>query len=313
MPPTILFNELNRTELRRRAPETLLVLPTAATEQHGPYLPVGTDCFEVEAVARTAAEKASAQISVLVAPTLPFGSSHHHLPWGATLSLSSDAYYKAVFDLVRTIVVDGGFRRVFLLNGHGGNDVLNQLVARDIAVQFPANVAAGSHWAIAWDALIEAGAATRGHVPGHAGDFEASLVLAIRPELVSTERPTARPGVAPGPAELLPEPLCRTTRVLSELRRPHGQLAPRQRGDRAALPPPHHGRGRRGVRAVLPAAAPSGTRRAASVTGPARSSQPARVSALWRAIPKRGAFDRCVCLRTPAPGRALAAARAGKR
>ncbi len=189
MPPTILFNELTRTELRRRAPDTLLVLPTAATEQHGPYLPVGTDCFEVEAVARTAAEKASSRISVLVAPTLPFGSSHHHLPWGATLSLSSGAYYQAVFDLVRTIVVEGGFRRVFLLNGHGGNDVLNQLVARDIAVQFAANVAAGSHWAIAWDALVEAGAPKRGHVPGHAGDFEASLVLAIRPELVSPERP----------------------------------------------------------------------------------------------------------------------------
>jgi creatinine amidohydrolase len=189
MPPTILFNELTRMELQRRAPDTLLVLPTAATEQHGPYLPVGTDCFEVETVAKTAAEKASAQIPILVAPTLPFGSSHHHLPWGATLSLSSDTYYKTVFDLVRTIVVDGGFRRVFLLNGHGGNDVLNQLVARDVAVQFPANVAAGSHWAIAWDALVEAGAPTRGHVPGHAGDFEASLVLAIRPELVASERP----------------------------------------------------------------------------------------------------------------------------
>ena len=189
MPPTILFNELTRTELRRRAPDTLLVLPTAATEQHGPYLPVGTDCFEVETIARTAAEKASGRIPVLVAPTLPFGSSHHHLSWGATLSLSSDAYYAAVFDLLRTIVVDGGFRRVFLLNGHGGNDVLNQLVARDIAVQFPANVAAGSHWAIAWDALVEAGAPTRGHVPGHAGDFEASLVLAIRPELVVSDRP----------------------------------------------------------------------------------------------------------------------------
>lgn len=189
MSPTVLFNELTRTELRRRAPDTLLVLPTAATEQHGPYLPVGTDCFEVEAVARAAAEKAASQIPVLVAPTLPFGSSHHHLPWGATLSLGTDAYYRAVFDLVRTIVVEGGFRRVFLLNGHGGNDTLNQLVARDIAVQFPANVAAGSHWAIAWDALVDAGAPARGHVPGHAGDFEASLVLALRPELVSAERP----------------------------------------------------------------------------------------------------------------------------
>src|SRR5215813_2588841 len=127
MTSRLLLHELTRAELQELAPHALVVLPTGAIEQHGPHLPVGTDFFAVEHVARTAAAEIAAQIPALVTPTMPFGSSHHHLPFGGTMSLSTETYFRAMFDLAESLIISG-FRRIFIVNGHGGNDELIQLV-----------------------------------------------------------------------------------------------------------------------------------------------------------------------------------------
>ncbi|MEW5979492.1 MAG: creatininase family protein [Acidobacteriota bacterium] len=184
----LLLEEMTREEARQIAPEALVVLPVGAVEQHGPHLPVGTDTFTVEHLARAAAAEAARLIRVAVAPTLPFGSSHHHLPFGGTLSLSTETYYRVVFELCESLII-GGFRRIFVLNGHGGNNELIQLAIRDLALKHPACLAGASYWNVAWDALVEAGAHRRGNLPGHAGRFETSQVLALRPELVHEPRP----------------------------------------------------------------------------------------------------------------------------
>lgn len=183
-----LLDELTRDDLRVAAAQSLLVLPVGATEQHGPHLPVGTDRFAVEYIARAAALEAAEQIPVLVAPTLPFGSSHHHLPFGGTLSLSSETYYRALCELVESLVISG-FQRIFILNGHGGNSELLQLVARDMALKHPVAVATAPYWQIAWEALVAEEAHVRAGLPGHAGAFETALVLALRAELVREPRP----------------------------------------------------------------------------------------------------------------------------
>lgn len=192
----LLLNEITREEARAVAPQTLLVLPTGATEQHGPHLPVGTDTFAVERIARSAAAIAAERIPVLVAPTLPYGSSHHHIPFGGTMSLTTETYYRVLVDLLESLIA-GGFRRFFLVNGHGGNDELVQLAARDLALRHDAHLAAASYWNATWTALTDAGAHEQGHLPGHAGSFETSLVLALRPELVVEPRP-ARDNAPPG-------------------------------------------------------------------------------------------------------------------
>lgn len=184
----LLFQECTRTELRELAPNALLVFPVGATEQHGPHLPVGTDCYAVEYVTREAAARVAETIPVVVAPTLPFGSSHHHLPFGGTMSLGTETYYHVLHDVVESLITDG-FRRIFIVNGHGGNDELVQLVARDLARTHPAHIAAASYWDIAWEALVAEEAHLPGGLPGHAGAFEASLVLAMRPDLVREPRP----------------------------------------------------------------------------------------------------------------------------
>lgn len=190
-----LLQELTREEARALAPRALAVLPVGATEQHGPHLPVGTDHFAVEWIARAAAARAAAEISVVVAPTLPFGSSHHHLPFGGTMSLGTETYYRVLRDLLESLI-GGGFRRIFVVNGHGGNQELIQLAARDLALAHPAHLAAASYWTIAWDDLVAAGATGPGRLPGHAGAFETALVLALRPDLVREPRP--RRDDAPG-------------------------------------------------------------------------------------------------------------------
>src|SRR5687768_1780092 len=121
--PYNLFAELNREELRAIATEALVILPLGATEQHGPHLPSGTDTFAVSSIAQKAAELAAGHIPVVVTPPLPFGSSAHHLVFGATLSLSTETYYRALCDLIESLVQDS-FAKIFLLNGHGGNHEL---------------------------------------------------------------------------------------------------------------------------------------------------------------------------------------------
>lgn len=184
-PGMVLFDELTRVRLRELSADALVVWPVGATEQHGPHLPTGTDAMHAEWVAREAAVRAAALgVTVVVAPTLRIGSSQHHLPFGGTMSLPTETYYRTIRAGVESLVTDG-FSRVFVVNGHGGNHELIQVVVRDLALDLPdVHLAAGSWWAMAWDELVAAGAAEIGRFPGHAGRFETSLVLAMRPELV---------------------------------------------------------------------------------------------------------------------------------
>lgn len=183
-----LLHEITRVEAAARAPEALVVLPVAATEQHGPHLPLGTDTLIVETVARAAAQQAQAGWDVLVAPTLPFGSSHHHLPFGGTISMATERYFHALLDMTTSLITDG-FRRIFLINGHGGNHEIIQLVARDLALQYPVNLAAASYWDLGRATLAEHAPEILVSYPGHAGHFETSAIMAIRPDLVQSPLP----------------------------------------------------------------------------------------------------------------------------
>ena len=183
--------EMTRSEANRVAPESLLVVPLGATEQHGPHLPVGTDSMLVEAVAERAVLALRDSFPVVLAPTLPVGSSAHHVPFGGTLSVTSVSFYGVLMDIGRS-AASGGFRRMFYLNGHGGNHELAQVAARDLGLELPIAVGAGSWWAMAYDALIEAGSPTIRNIPGHAGGFETAAMMAMAGHLVR-EQPPSRP------------------------------------------------------------------------------------------------------------------------
>ncbi len=198
-----IWNESTRDELVALLPRSVVVLPTGATEQHGSHLATGHDSFTVTGIARQAAQRC--QADVVLAPTVTFGSSHHHVPFGGTLSLSTDTYRRMVTDLVESMIA-GGARRIFLLNGHGGNQELNQLVARDVVLaqahDSGVSIAAASYWQVAATSLGAGFAGTGFPLPGHAGAFETSTMLATEPRHVREPRPVRESD--PYPGEVIP-------------------------------------------------------------------------------------------------------------
>jgi creatinine amidohydrolase len=171
--------DLTRDRLAEVAPTAVLVIPFGAIEQHGHHLPFGTDFLIVDTVAQRAVAQVDAESPVVLAPTVPYGSSDHHLAVGGALSLSARAFEDCAKDLV-TSASASGFRRIFLLNGHGGNDQLLRVAAQSAAGAEPPAVAGGAYWSLARPAL-ERILPQPAAIPGHAGRFETSLVLALRP------------------------------------------------------------------------------------------------------------------------------------
>lgn len=192
MPARLLLAEMTREQIREVAPRAIAILPTASTEQHGPHLPVCTDATICEAVCRLAAERASAEVSAVVAPTVVFGISDHHRPYPGVLSLPSVTFIQVVSDVAIGLIASG-FRKIAIVNGHGGNDEAVRIVARDLANAYPVAAAATSYWLLAQSVGVVAEARGAGPVPGHAGHFETSLMLALRPDLVDG-RPEAGAG-----------------------------------------------------------------------------------------------------------------------
>jgi len=181
-----LFMEMNREALNAIAPNAVAVLPTAAIEQHGPHMAVGTDTILCTTVAERAADKAADEVPVVVAPILPFGSSFHHYPFGGVISLTSPTFIAAVTEALEGLV-RCGFRKLVVLNGHGGNSDHVGVVGQDIVNRLghPVAVATGNYWDIARPAMIEKNLLPAPLIPGHAGRFETSLMMAVRPDLVS--------------------------------------------------------------------------------------------------------------------------------
>ena len=182
---TVLFEEMTREQIKTSAPGAIGVMPTAATEQHGPHMAVGTDTLLCTTVARRAAELVAGQVPVVVTPPLAFGSSHHHIPFGGVLSLSSDVFTEVVRE-VTTGLVRTGFRKIVVLNGHGGNSDHVGVAGQDLVNRLgqPATVATCNYWDLAKPALVEKGLLDGPKIPGHAGHFETSLIMALRPDWV---------------------------------------------------------------------------------------------------------------------------------
>jgi creatinine amidohydrolase len=189
--------ELNREELGAVLPEALVILPIGATEQHGPALTTGTDTLLASTVAGRGAALAAerARRPLVIAPAIPVGASDHHFPFGGTLSLRQETLLAVLGDLARSVARSGA-RRLVLVNGHGGNQGVCQAAAAEAASEYDLAVAYLDYWQLASD---PGGATSPGHdsIPGHAGEFETSLVLAVAPELVGPRPARPQPPTVP--------------------------------------------------------------------------------------------------------------------
>lgn len=204
MTPTHRLEELTREAVRRLAPRSTAIIPTAAIEQHGPHLPICTDQRIATAVAGRAARAAAGSASILVAPVLAYGISAHHFPFPGVVTLTRETFIDAVVEIGESLT-RSGFQRIFILNAHGGNDEAARLAAKEINERTGVLCGAASYWTIAWEALVETGASfgiTR--LPGHAGAFETAIMHVLAPELVAGD---AMPEALPSPERAVPSAL----------------------------------------------------------------------------------------------------------
>ena len=182
----VFWNRLRAADLVRLAQQDALVLlPVAATEQHGPHLPTGTDTFLCEEACRRTAEIVSATRPIVVAPTLWMGLSEHHVAYGGTFSVSLPTWHAILRELC-TSILRAGFKRIVIVNGHGGNiSALNALTV-DLTRETGAAIATTSYISFA---EAEAAAILEDQDGlQHACEGETSMIMAIRPELVDLDQ-----------------------------------------------------------------------------------------------------------------------------
>src|SRR5579871_5631849 len=135
------WNRLSAAALSSLAEsDAIVLLPVASTEQHGPHLATGVDTFLCSEVCRRTAAKLAPGHPVVVAPTVWFGLADHHVAFGGTFSISLATYHAVLRDLCRSIL-QAGFRRIVLVNGHGGNIQALAAIAGDLTRELASPIA----------------------------------------------------------------------------------------------------------------------------------------------------------------------------
>ncbi|HEY0184483.1 MAG TPA: creatininase family protein, partial [Rhodopila sp.] len=141
------WGKLRADELREQARRNaIVILPIAALEQHGPHLPVEVDAVLGATVAARTAQKMLANGQpVLVLPVLWTGLSEHHMSFGGTVTLDNGAFAAVVEGVVRS-VLRHGFRRIVLLNAHGGNENALRTIVDDLTPKLGVPIVQFTYW-----------------------------------------------------------------------------------------------------------------------------------------------------------------------
>lgn len=163
----------------------VVILPIGSIEQHGNHMPVGTDSMLAHAVSVAAAEAAT---NVVVLPPPWFGFSAHHMRFPGSVTLRAETLMAVVEDVVGSLVAHG-FRRILVVNGHGGNGGVIDVLASTLGHKHygAARIVTLTYFALARDAIARQRRSAAGGM-GHACEFETSLIQHLRPDLVKIER-----------------------------------------------------------------------------------------------------------------------------
>jgi len=165
--------------------ETVVLLPIAATEQHGPHLPVSVDHDICEALVERLVTRLPISVPLLVMPTLPIGLSIEHSDFPGTLSFSAETMISVLMELAGGVTA-AGFNKLAILNSHGGNPAVLDIVAHKLRrkhdmLVFPLN---GYRY---WQVESHFGVHEAAHGI-HGGAAETSIMQAIRPQVVRNDK-----------------------------------------------------------------------------------------------------------------------------
>ncbi|MEL6290651.1 MAG: creatininase family protein [Pseudomonadota bacterium] len=176
------WQRLKAHELRQAADAgAVVIIPTAAIEQHGPHLPVMADTRIGHEIAVRAARAAYPKRPTLVTPVVWSGLSEHHMPFGGTLTLDHETFFNVLRCLVESLVRHG-FRHVVISNSHGGNIIAVQAAADRLATETDATIVATTYVAEAGPAIGDI-LEDQPHIM-HACEGETSMLLTLVPDLV---------------------------------------------------------------------------------------------------------------------------------
>jgi len=165
------------------AEATVALLPVAAVEQHGPHLPLATDAVIGEGLVRAALERVPAGATLLALPVQSVGLSPEHSSFAGTLSVRDSTLLDAWTDIGRS-VARTGVRKLIVLNTHGGQKTLVDLVAVRLRSELGMLVVRATYFAFGAPPGLFDPAEVVHDI--HGGEVETSLMLHLRPDLVRT-------------------------------------------------------------------------------------------------------------------------------
>lgn len=185
MKNTIRWDNLTWTEIRELAEKDAVVLiPIGSTEQHGPHLPVGCDSIIATHISECACRKLNdSGVSAVVAPTMTVCNSMHHMSFPGSMSLSPTCFMQMLEEWC-TCISSHGFKKIALINGHGGNSAPIQVALIGINNKLGFHVYCVNYYEYPDMERINAGILTTQSGLIHACEGETSIMLAIDGSLV---------------------------------------------------------------------------------------------------------------------------------
>ena len=191
-----------------------VIVPLGSTEQHGLHLPLGTDAILGEALGERVARTLG---NALLAPGIPIGCSKHHMDFAGSLTLSQETFSRVVADLCRSLA-HHGFDHIVLIPSHGGNFAPLAKAVETIRPELAGvNLIAYTDLMGFMNEIFRVGKArqvTPEKAGAHSGEFETSLMLTVRPDLVTMDM--AQPGYVGDPLSIAPVVFEKGFRAASE-------------------------------------------------------------------------------------------------
>jgi creatinine amidohydrolase len=213
MEKNYLLANMTWPEVENRLKECDIVLvPLGSTEQHGPALPVNNDYFIATQFAHRSAEMVWDNHQVTVTPTINFGFSPHHMNFPGTITLSELTLSSMIADICHSLA-QHGFKKIIIINGHGGNETAIQNALHDMLGNIDAKVFSVNWWSLVIDKIKDI------VTPPvyHACDMETSVAWYLGQRVLEDKR-VDEPGKSLVPGFVVPDMLAPPPRVSTSYR-----------------------------------------------------------------------------------------------
>ena len=177
------YNRLTWPEMNEAiAARKLIILPTGSTEQHGHHLPLDVDVFLCESVCHEVGRRAPDK--VLVLPPISYGLNMHHIDFPGTIHIEPETFIAFCLNITKSVAYHG-FEKILIVNGHGSNAPLIDLIARRTVLETKSLCFATTYFQFLLEEFLKI---RKSKVIAHADEFETSLYLHLAPERVRMDK-----------------------------------------------------------------------------------------------------------------------------